>query len=74
MPEMEVFGHIYRVGQDPSDSKSNRLVYMLTSSSFDAFLHLRYILYIDSSKMIGHSLEVSNFNRLFLKLNMFICN
>ena len=29
---------------------------------------------IDSSKMIGNSPEVSNFNGLFLKLNRFICN
>ena len=30
--------------------------------------------FIDSSKMINNSPEVSNFNRLFLKLNQFICN
>ena len=29
---------------------------------------------MDSSKMFGNSPEVSNFNRLFLKLNHFICN
>ena len=32
----------YRVGQDPSDSKSNRLVACWTSSGSDAFIHLRY--------------------------------
>ena len=53
------------VGQDPSNSKSN-------------WLHVRHLLVllysfevysIYSSKMIGNSLEVSNYNRLFLKLN-----
>ena len=29
---------------------------------------------IDSSKMIGNSPEVLNFNQLFLKHNQFICN
>jgi hypothetical protein len=32
------------------------------------------IYYIDSSKMMGNFPEVLNFNRLFLKLNQFICN
>ena len=40
-----VFGHT-AVGQDPGDSKSNQLMYMLTSSGFAAFIHFRYILYI----------------------------
>ena len=44
-------------------------------SSFGFFLiNLRYIL-MDSSKMIGDFHEVSmNINRLFFKLNRFICN
>ena len=29
---------------------------------------------MDSSKMIGHLPEVLNFNRLLLKLTLFICN
>ena len=34
-----------------------------------------FIIYsIDSSKMMGSFLKVSNFNRLFLKVNWFICN
>ena len=42
--------------------------------------HLMILLYsfevcsIDSSKVIGNSPEVSNFNQSFLKLNRFICN
>ena len=39
---------------------------MLTSSGFDAFIHLRYISSIDSSKMIGKFPEISNSNQLFL--------
>ena len=45
--------------------------YMLTSSRFALFI---WVYSIDSSKMIGDSPEVSNFNWLFLKLNQFICN
>ena len=58
------------VGQDPSDSKSNRLhvdIFRFCFHSFEVYS-------IDSSKMIGNSPEVSNFNRLNLKLNRFICN
>ena len=61
----------YRVGQFPSDSKSNRLV---TCSHLPVLLNSFEVNFIDSSKMIGNSLEVLNFNRLFLKLNRFISN
>ena len=46
------------VGQDPSDSKSNRL-------HIDIFHFALFIgsVFIDSSKMIGNSPIVSNFNR-----------
>ena len=46
MPGKLVSGHIARVGQDPSDSKSNRSVTCshTSSSGFDAFIHLRYTL------------------------------
>ena len=61
----------YRVGQDPSASKSNRLhVHIFRFGCFHSF----DVYYVDSSRMIGKSLEVFNFNRLFLKLNRFICN
>ena len=60
----------YSVGQDPSYSKSNRL-HVDISSAFDAFIHFKYFLNIDSSKMIPNSHEVSNFNQLFLKLSRF---
>jgi len=59
------------VGQDSSDSKSNRL---------HVDIDLLVLLYsfevhsMDSSIMIGNYLEVSNFSRFFLKLNQFICN
>ena len=59
------------VSQDPSDSKSNRLHVDILRF---CFIHLRYIPSIDSSKMIDNSPKVSNCNRLFLKLNQFICN
>jgi len=49
------------VGQDPSDSKSTRLHVDIFRC---CFIHLRYLL-IDSSKMIGDSPEVSDFNWLF---------
>ena len=58
------------VRQDPSDSESNRLhvdIFQFCSLSFEVYS-------IDSSKMIGKFPEVSNFNRLNLKLNRFICN
>ena len=50
--------------------------YRLTSPGFDAFFHsFEVYSYVHSSKMLGNSPEVSmNFNRLFLKLNPFICN
>ena len=58
-------------GQDPSDSKSNLLhVGIIFRFCYDSFE--RVYSSIDSSKMIGNSLEVSN--RLFLKLHRFICN
>ena len=52
------------VGQDPSDSKSNRLYF----DSFRFCSHPFEVYSVDSFKMIGDSPEVSNFNRLFLKL------
>ena len=62
-------GFLDIVDQDPSDSKSNRLVKCSTSSGV-AFNLLRHI-HVDSSTMIGNSLEVLNFNQLFLKLGRF---
>ena len=59
------------VSQDPHDSKSSRLHVDIFRFCF--FIYLVYSS-IDSSKMMGHSPEVSNFNWLFLKLNRFICN
>ena len=58
------------VSQDPSDSKSNHFHVHI----FQFFFHSVEIYSIDSSKMIGNPPEVSNFNRLFLKLNQFIYN
>ena len=58
------------VGQDPSDSKSNQLHVDIIRFGVDSF----EVYSIHSSKMIGKSPEVSNFSRLFLKLNRFICN
>ena len=46
---------------------------MLTSPGFDAFIHLRYMLYIPLNKS-GKVPEVLNFDRLFLELNRLICN
>ena len=54
-----------RVFASPTD-------HMLTSSGFP--LLNRVYSFIDSSKMIGNSPKVSNFNRSFLKLNRFICD
>ena len=54
------------VDKDPSDSKSNRLhvdIFRFCFHSFEVYS-------IDSSKMIGNSPEVSNFNRLLLFLNL----
>ena len=58
------------VGQDPTDSKSNWLLVDMFQFCFHSF----EIYSIDSSKMMGNPPEVSNLNRLFLKLNRFICN
>ena len=61
---------LFRVGQDPSGTKSNRLhvdILRFCCHSFKVYS-------IDSSKMIGNSLEISNFNQLFFKLSRFICN
>ena len=58
------------VGQDPCDSKSSQLHVDIIRFFFHSFeVYSRY-----SSKMIGNSPEISNFNRLFLKLDPFICN
>ena len=50
--------------------KSNRLHVDILRFSF-----IKLGVYsIDSSKMVGNFLVVLNFNRLFLKINRFICN
>ena len=67
----EVFG-AYTVGRDPCDSKSNRL--HVDIFQFWCIHSFEVYSIIDSSKMIGKYSEVLNFNRLFLKLNGFICN
>ena len=54
------------VGQDPSDSKSNRLHADIFQSCFHSF---EVYSCIESSTMTGIFHGVSNFNRLFLKLN-----
>ena len=59
----EVCGHNL-VGQDPSDSKSNRLHVDI----FRCCFHSVGAYSIDSFKMLSNSHEVSNFNQLFLKL------
>ena len=60
------------VSQDRSDSKSNRLC---VDINFRFCFHsIEIYSSIDSSKTISNSIELSNFNRLFLKLNQFICN
>ncbi len=51
-------------GRDPSDSKSNRL--HVDIFRFWCFHSFEVYSIIDFSKMIGDSLKVSNFNRLFL--------
>jgi hypothetical protein len=59
------------VGQDPSDSKSNRLhvdIFWVFFHSFEVYI------FLDSSKMVSNYHDASNFNRLFLKLNQCICN
>jgi hypothetical protein len=58
------------VGQDPSDSKSSRSHADICQFCFHSFEV--YSLY--SSKMMCNAHEFSNFDRLFLKLNRFICN
>ena len=63
----EIFGII---GQDPSVSKSNQLHVDI----FRFFFYLSQVYSIDSSRMMGNFPEVLNFNRLFLKLNRFVCN
>ena len=49
----------YIVGQDRSDSKSNRLHVDI----FQFYFHSFEVYSIDSSKMISNFSEVSNFNR-----------
>ena len=49
-----------------------RPVYMLTSSF--GFLDWIEVDSIDSSRMLGNSPEILNFNRFFLKLHRFICD
>ena len=66
----EVFGHILSVKILASDSKSNPLhvdiIFRFWFHSIEVYSP------IDSSKMIGNLVEVSNFNRLFPKLNRFM--
>ena len=57
-------------GWDPSVCKSNRF----TCSHPPVFLHKIGVFSVDSSKLIGNFPADLNFNRLFLKLNWFICN
>ena len=60
---MEVSLRANRVGQDPSDSKFNRLhvdIFQFCFHSFEVYS-------IDSSKMTGDSPEVLKFNQLFLQ-------
>ena len=58
------------IGQNPGVSKSNRLHVVI----FQFFFYDTGAYSIDSSKMMGNFPEVLDFNRLFLKLNRFICN
>ena len=55
---------------DPSVCKSNRLHVHIVQFSFIKF----GVYSIYSSKMTGDFLAILNFNRLFLKLDRFICN
>ena len=57
-------------GWNASIYKSNWLLVHILRLSFIKF----GVYSIDSSKMIGNFPVVVNFNRLFLKLNRFICN
>ena len=62
MPGREVFEQIVD-GQYPSgDSKSTWLHVSISRFCFHSF----EVYYVDSSKLIGSSPEVSNFNQLFL--------
>ena len=63
----EIFGHNI-TGWDPSVCKSNRL-HILRFSFYKICIYFK-----DSSRMIGNFPTVLNSNRLFLKLNRFICN
>ena len=58
------------IGWDPSVCKSNRLHVDILRF----FLYYIGVYSINSSKMIGNFPAVSNFNRLYLKLNRFIYN
>ena len=60
----------YKVGQDPSDSKSSQLHVDIFRFCFHSF----EINSIDSSKIICKFPKDSNFNWLCLGLNWFICN
>ena len=63
----------YRVDHDPRIP--NPTSYTFTSSGFDAFHTFGVYSTVDSSTMLGNPPAVlMNFNRLFLKLNRFICN
>ena len=57
------------VGQDPSDSKSNRLHVGIFQFGFHSF----EVYSTESFKKIGNPLEVSNFNRLFLNRSTGSC-
>ena len=59
------------IGWNPRFCKSNRLYVHILQFSF---LKKIGVYSINSSKTIGNFPEVLNFNRLFLKLNRFICN
>jgi hypothetical protein len=63
----EIFGHNWL---NPSVSKSNWLHVVIFQCSF----FYKFEVYsIDFSKVIGIFLEVLNFDKLFLKINRFIC-
>ena len=67
----EIFGHTNRLGSEFLQVQP--VGYMLTT--YGCLIKLGYILlYIYSSKLIGHFPAVLNFNQLFLKLHQFICN
>ena len=60
----------YRVGQHPSDTKASQLHVDI----FQFWLFYSFEVYsTGSSKIMGRFFEVLNINRLFLKLNRFIC-